>query len=199
MAETGETGGRRCGTFTIRVWAIFSWVAMFVKCVADLAPEAVEPMQKQDISVPQWIAYAAIALGIWLFEGVGAFQRSFSPMVVRRGQELSVDSPWYESLLGPFFSAGLFAATPKRLIKSWLLMFILIPVLAVTVPYMPYPWRSAVDMGVVLGLGWGTLVIAILGIRGLSTNKWPDRSPELPTLREAALLSKDSEANAPGA
>eukprot|EP00930_Biecheleria_cincta_P095980 TRINITY_DN87863_c0_g1_i1.p1 TRINITY_DN87863_c0_g1~~TRINITY_DN87863_c0_g1_i1.p1 ORF type:complete len:214 (-),score=20.73 TRINITY_DN87863_c0_g1_i1:36-620(-) len=184
MAEAVGSQPRQCCTAIVQVWAIFTWVIMFAKCIVDLTPGGFEPFQKQNLTSGQWAGYAAIALSIWLCEGIGAFQRSFSPMVVRRGYELNASSRCYEIVLAPFFSAGLFAATPTRLLKSWLLMAILIPGLALTVPHLPYPWRGAVDAGVVLGLGWGTAVIAILGLRGLVTGQWPDRSAELPSNRE---------------
>lgn len=193
MAEEAGSKPRQCSTVIVQVWAIFFWVLMFAKCIKDLAPGGIEPLQKRDLTSGQWAGYAAIALSIWLFEGIGAFQRSFSPMVVRRGQELNASSRCHEILLAPFFSAGLFAATPKRLIKSWLLMAILIPGLAVTVPHLPYPWRGAVDAGVVLGLGWGTAVILYLGLQGLVTGKTLERSAELPSDRECVMQADASE------
>ena len=128
-------------------------------------------------------AQAAIALSLWLVEGVRAFQMSFSPMLIRRARELKQDSPFWEKLLAPFFVAGLVSATPRRLVKSWLLILILIPGLALSVPHLPYPWREAVDAGVVLGLGWGTAAVAYFWLRGWFGPGWPTISADMPASR----------------
>lgn len=190
--------GPRC-VVALQVWAVGAWVLVFGDCIASLGTRALDPWRRRDITASQWVGYAAIALGLLVVEGFGAFQRSFSPMLVRRARELGPASPWYELLLAPLFVAGLFGARPARLFKSWLLMAVLIPGLALTVPRLPYPWREAVDAGVVLGLGWGTLVIIALFVRSLAYGHWPQVDPELPRQRAGLPEAKEGVPSEPSA
>lgn len=194
--------GRRLGcprcALAAQIWGIGAWVLLFVDCISTLAPRALDPFRKGGLSTGQWIAYAAIALSIWLCEGLGAFQRSFSPLLVRRARELVPSSSCLELVLSPGFVAGLFAARPVRLVKSWLLIAVLVPGLALTVPFMPYPWRESVDAGVVLGLGWGTAVILVHSARVILTGRWPEVSPDLPARRSAWPEAKEGTAASEG-
>eukprot|EP00928_Gymnodinium_smaydae_P092469 TRINITY_DN76356_c0_g1_i2.p1 TRINITY_DN76356_c0_g1~~TRINITY_DN76356_c0_g1_i2.p1 ORF type:complete len:243 (+),score=39.26 TRINITY_DN76356_c0_g1_i2:76-729(+) len=185
-SSSGLRSGGRC-VLIAQIWAVGMWVVLFGDCINNLFSNAIAPFQAgaKALSAAEWIGYFVIVLAIWLAEGVGAFQRSFSPMLIRRTCELGVASSCFEQVLGPFFVAGLFAATPKRLLKSWALMAVLVPGLALTVPYLSYPWRPAVDMGVVLGLGWGTASMVIFAIRAFAFGRWPQISPDMPASRAA--------------
>jgi len=183
----------RCCILVAQLWGVGFWVGLFVQSIASLAPRSLDPFRRQDLSSEQWVAYAAIALGLWLCEGLGAFQRSFSPQLVRRAKELGPFSPIHELLLSPFFVAGMFAARARRLVKSWALIAVLVPGLALTVPWLPYPWREMVDGGVVLGLGWGTAVIVVLYARALLTNRWPVIDPDMPRSRSQWPEAKPGE------
>lgn len=181
-------------TLIVQVWALGAWIYLFIDCIAMQIKNALEPAREGLVlTVGQWIGYVVIALSIFLVEGLGAFQRGFSPMLVRRTRELTAASRWYEIVLGPAFIAGLFAATPRRLFKSWLLMAILIPGLALTVPHMPQPWRASVDAGVALGLGWGTAVILVLASSAAFCGRWPEVDAEFPSSRHVSsdALPKD--------
>lgn len=184
MAEANPSKERGCCTSAVQAWALFFWVFFFAPVLANLAKLAITPLQKRNLTEAQWAAYAGIVLAMFSIVGLGVFQRSWSPMVVRRSGLLTASSPCHEIVLAPFFSAGLFAATPTRLVKAWLLMFVLIPGFAVTVPHLSYPWRESVDAGVVVALGWGTLVVVVLGTRALLTGRWPDIDPDLPASRD---------------
>mmetsp|Transcript_35620 Transcript_35620/g.96617 ORF Transcript_35620/g.96617 Transcript_35620/m.96617 type:complete len:206 (-) Transcript_35620:100-717(-) len=174
---------RPCCVAAAQIWGVGFWAVLFAECVVSLAPRAIDPFRKGGVSGGQWLAYVVIALGIWICEGLGALGRSFSPLLVRRARELGPSSSLCELLLSPGFVAGLFAARPARLAKSWLLIAVLVPGLAATVPFMPYPWRSMVDAGVVLGLGWGTAVIVVHSMRVILKGRWPEVSPDLPAGR----------------
>jgi len=184
MAEASPSEQQGCCTAAVQAYAIFFWVFFFVPVLGNLSKLAITPLQNRNLTEAQWAAYACIVLAMFSIVGLGVFQRSWSPMVVRRSGLLTAASPCHEIVLAPFFSAGLFAATPTRLVKAWGLMFVLIPGFAVTVPYLSYPWRESVDAGVVVALGWGTLVVVVLGIRALVTGRWPDIDPELPASRD---------------
>lgn len=163
-----------------RVWGLGFWVVMFGKCVVDLGPPGFSPLINQDLTTGQWVAYVLTVIAMFFIEGYGAFQRSFSPMLVRRARELDESSPTYELLLAPGYVAGLFAANTKRLILSWALIIVLIPGLALSVPYLSYPWREMIDAGVSVGLSWGTLCILVPSYIAAVYGRWPERKPDLP-------------------
>mmetsp|Transcript_91569 Transcript_91569/g.236383 ORF Transcript_91569/g.236383 Transcript_91569/m.236383 type:complete len:206 (-) Transcript_91569:3-620(-) len=184
---------RACCAALAQAWGLIFWVAIFVHSAADLAPRSLDPLRHRDLTVAQWVGYVLITVGLVVFEGIGAFQRSFSPLLVRRARELQFDTRCHELVLAPFFVAGLFAASPRRLIKSWLLIFLLVPGLALTVPHLPYPWREAIDAGVVLGLSWGTVAIVAFWGRAVVTGAWPEINPDFPTGRQISCVHRDGE------
>ena len=53
---------------------------------------------------------------------------------------------------------GLLDATRRRLLVSWILLVMIVGLVTV-VRLMPYPYRSIIDGGVVVGLSWGILSI----------------------------------------
>jgi Na+-transporting NADH:ubiquinone oxidoreductase subunit NqrD len=61
---------------------------------------------------------------------------------------------------------GLFGATKKRMMVSW---GVTIGVFGIVkaVKKLPYPWRSIVDAGVVVGLTYGALSICVQTVRAL--------------------------------
>ena len=149
-----------------------------------------EPFHDQNLTNWQWLGFAGIGIGLLLLEGIRAFQMSFAPLLIRRSCELQGTSPCWQLILAPFFVAGLISATPKRLCKSWLLVAILIPGLALSVPHLPYPWRQAVDFGVVLGLGWGTASVLFFWLRGLVWGRWPEVNPDMPSKPASARIQE---------
>jgi hypothetical protein len=139
-------------------WGVLGVVAIIGNAIKRLLPIALQPFKEGGLSPLQWSIYGLWSIYMGYAEGDQAFQQKFSPLVVRRAQGL-VDRPsilnW---LLGGFFSMGLFGATKKRMIISWSVtagVFALVKL----VKLLPYPWRSIVDGGVVIGLSYGTLSI----------------------------------------
>ncbi|CAJ1396293.1 unnamed protein product [Effrenium voratum] len=166
--------GRPKAAIAAQIWGIGCWVYIFLDCIVVELGRSMEPFQRMDLTAGQWVGYASICVFLLVVEGIRAFQLSFAPLLVKRSRELQGDSPCWELLLAPFFVAGLVSATPKRLCKSWLLIALLIPGLALSVPHLPYPWRQAVDAGVVLGLGWGTSAVLGFWLRGALYDRWPE-------------------------
>ena len=106
-------------------------------------------------------------------EGYSAFQKKFSPLVVKRAMGLSSrPSPLNILLAGPF-SMGLFAATKKRVLVSWCISAGVFGVVKV-VKILPYPYRSIIDAGVVVGLSYGLVSILIIGGKAILTGREPD-------------------------
>lgn len=133
-------------------------------------------------------------------EGFKGFQKKFSPLVVKRALTLDATAdpagdgggqqqqrrrrragPLRLLLAGPY-SMGLFHATKKRKTLSWGLTAGVMCLVQV-VKRLPYPWRSIVDAGVVVGLSYGSLSICVIWARALM-GRPPSIDPALPGEKE---------------
>lgn len=138
----------------------------------------------------QWAMYGGFSVLMAYAEGFKGFQKKFSPLVVKRA--LTLDAPADSTgggggrrragplrilLAGPY-SMGLFHATKKRKTVSWGLTTGVL-CLVQLVKRLPYPWRSIVDAGVVVGLSYGTLSICAIWARALM-GRAPAIDPALP-------------------
>ena len=81
-------------------------------------------------------------------------------------------------VLAPFFCTGLFHATRRRVIATWILYGGLV-LLIVAVRMLAQPWRGMIDAGVVVGLSWGVVAVFVIYLRALAGHP-PAVSPELP-------------------
>ncbi len=117
-----------------------------------------------------WFAYV---------EGYKGFQLKFSPLVVARSQTLTKKSPIHHTLLAPFSAMGLFHATKKRKIVSWSVS-IGVALIVAAVKRLPYPWRNIVDAGVIVGLTWGSVSIAVEWIKAVVMGIDIKMDPALP-------------------
>ena len=99
-------------------------------------------------------------------EGYKGFQLKFSPMVVERAFSLSSNPSILNYILAGPYSMGLFNAPKKRIIIGWSLT-VGIFALVKLVKLLPYPFRSIVDAGVVVGLSYGLLSICFLTVKKL--------------------------------
>ena len=160
-------------------WGVCGFLSILASAVRRLAPIAMQPFARLDLTIFQWLMYAGTVLGFAYVEGYGAFQKKFSPLVVRRAMTLTRGGTAIgHRIFAPFYSMGLFHASKKRRIISWtisLTVFMLVGL----VKRLPYPWRSIVDAGVCTGLCWGGASILVYYARALS-GITPSKDPELP-------------------
>lgn len=176
-ADTAEAPSRG-GIAT--AWGVLGFLSILASAIRRLLPHALQPLSQKDLSVLQVAMYAASVLTFAYVEGYGAFQKKFSPMVVRRALTLGrAGTPLHHKLLAPFYSMGLFHATKKRKTVSWSVS-ISVALLVGIVKRLPYPWRSIVDAGVCVGLLWGGASIAAFYTQALASGSHPQVSAELP-------------------
>jgi len=83
--------------------------------------------------------------------------------------------------LAPLFCMGFFHATRKRKIVAWVLTLTMVT-LVVLVRQIPQPWRGLIDVGVVLGLGYGMAFMVYYAAQAVFTRTF-DRDPEVPPTR----------------
>jgi hypothetical protein len=148
------------------LWGVIQVVSILANALKRLYPIAAQPFIQQDMEPYQWALYVVWSIYMAYAEGYKAFQLKFSPMVVQRAFAIYEQPNVLNCILAGPYSMGLFGASRKRMIVSWCItagVFSLVKV----VKMLPYPYRSIVDAGVVVGLSWGTLSIIIYAIKAL--------------------------------
>jgi len=130
-----------------------------------------------------WTAAHWIFAAVWVVfmgysEGYRGFQQRFAPRVVVRAMALARKPTLIRGLLAPLFCIGFFGARRRRVITAWVITALIV-VIVLGVKQAPQPWRGIVDLGVVIGLGWGLTAVGVFAIRALAGSP-PDVSPELP-------------------
>ncbi|CAM9460000.1 unnamed protein product [Chrysoparadoxa australica] len=172
MAKGGATAdgagekGRKIGLAS--AWGVLSVLAILANAIRRLAPIAAQPLSagSNALTTLQWVSYVGFVAIMVYAEGYKAFQRKFSPMVVKRALTLDESPGVLKVLLAGPYSMGLFHATKKRKIVSWSLTFTVV-ILIACIKKLPYPWRSVVDAGAVAGLSWGAVSILIIWLRAM--------------------------------
>ena len=178
--ESHSSGG--FGNTLASLWAAGGVVMVLAKSIKRILPIALEPFGSgASLSSFQLVSYIAMCLWFAYVEGYKGFQLKFSPLVVARAQTLKPfnGSPIHHTLFAPFYAMGLFHATKKRKIVSWSVT-IGVAVIVAAVKRLPYPWRNIVDAGVIVGLSWGSLSIAIGWIQSAILGKETNSDPSLP-------------------
>ncbi|MEM9691949.1 MAG: hypothetical protein AAGA56_05360 [Myxococcota bacterium] len=171
----------------IASWGVFCVVALLGQALYRLTPLAIEPVEKGMLSRAQWAVFIGWAIFNAYAEGYRGFQKAFVPRVVARAFHLARHpKPLHVILAGPFCMA-MFHAKKKNLILAWGVFFVVVA-LVILVRSLSQPWRGIVDVGVVVGLGWGTLSLLIQFATALATGEVPetDSLPEADPASSAA-------------
>ena len=158
-------------------WGLAGVAVLLGSAIYRLTPTAVGAF-----SFPfHW--YHAVTLALVVFfmayaEGYLAFQQGFSPRVAARARYLKNHGRLSHVIFAPLFCMGFFHATRRRQIMSISVTAGII-VLVLLVRLLDQPWRGIVDAGVVVGLAWGLISLAVFGIQALTSATFP-YSPEVP-------------------
>lgn len=159
------------------LWAVIGVFGLLGSAVYRLGVRALEAFE-MGFSTVHWIVLVPVVLVMAYSEGYKGFQKKFSPRTAARIHHLAARPNLLHSLLGPVFAMGFFHANRRTKIVAFSLTFGII-CLVLLVRLLPQPWRGIVDAGVVVGLAWGMLSLAIFVVRALLREN-PDGSPELP-------------------
>lgn len=162
------------------LWGVVQVVSILGNAIKRLVPVVLQPFQQNNLTPAHWGMYAVFCAIMAYSEGYKAFHLKFSPQVVSRSFDLVNNPSILNYLLAGPYSMGMFNAPRKRMIVSWGItigVFALVKV----VKFLPYPYRSIVDAGAVVGLGLGTLSIVYLTIKALFGGK-----VEVPEEKKAA-------------
>ena len=157
-------------------WGVVQVLSILANAVKRLLPIALQPFKQNDLNIYHWSAYLLWSIYMAYAEGYQAFQLKFSPLVVKRAYGLIENQSLLNLILAGPWSMGLFGATKKRMIVSWGISVGVFGLIAI-VKKLPYPYRSIVDAGVVVGLSWGMTSIIYQFIKTIWTGKPPDVDP----------------------
>lgn len=125
-----------------------------------------------------WIILLASIVFMAYSEGYKGFQKSYSPRLAARILYLRDNPSLIYTVLSPLFGMGLFHTTRRRLIGTYVLLFMIV-VFIIVAHQLPQPWRGILDLGVVVGLTWGLVSILVYSWLALTREEFP-HSPELP-------------------
>jgi hypothetical protein len=159
------------------VWGLAGILLLLGSAIWRLTPMALDAFS-HPFAWHHWASLIVIVLGMAYAEGYRGFHKAFSPRVAARARYLRDHPRLSHVLLAPFFCMGYFHATRRRMITSISLTTGII-ILVVLVRFVPQPWRGIIDAGVVVGLAWGVMTVAVYGLAALRHEGFP-YSPEVP-------------------
>ena len=139
----------------IATWGVVGVALLLTQAVVRLGFVAADPFVTGRGLTPFETAVCAAWVLVSLYsEGYRGFQKAFVPRTVARAFHLARRPTPLLVALAPAFCMGLIHARRKRLVTSWSIVSMIV-LAVVLVRRLPVPWRSIVDLGVVLGLLWG--------------------------------------------
>ena len=151
---------------TVAVWGVLGVGLLLLQAVVRLTPIALEPLLHGSLTTGQAAVYAAwVATSVYA-EGYRGFQKAFVPRTVARAFHLARTGRPLFVVLAPLYCMGLIHATRRRRLTSWSIVLTIVVAVGL-VRRLPPPWRGVVDGGVVAGLGYGTLALALAFRRAL--------------------------------
>ncbi len=158
-------------------WGFAGVMLLIGSAVYRLTPLAIESFS-HPWAWYHWVAFVLVMVFMAYAEGYRAFQQGFSPRVAARVRYLRDHPNIGHSILAPFFCMAYFHAPRRRRIASVSVTAGII-VLVVLVRYMAQPWRGIIDGGVVVGLSWGLISLAVFSYQAMTRPTF-SYSPEVP-------------------
>ncbi len=159
------------------IWGLTGVFLLLGSAVYRLTPRAMEALAF-DLHWDHWLFLAFVLFFMAYAEGYRAFQKGFSPRVAARARYLRTHRNALHAVLAPLFCMGYFHAPKRRRITS-ISVTVGIIVLIILVRFLAQPWRGIVDAGVVVGLAWGMISLALFSMQAFTREKF-GYSPEVP-------------------
>lgn len=140
-------------------WGLIGFSALLGEAFYKVTPYVIELFQKP-LSALHWAALIGWVAFMAYSEGYRGFQKHYSPRFAARLRWLRENANLKQALLAPLFCMCFFGTTRKRKIVAYCLTSG-IALLVVLIKLLPQPWRGIIDVGVIVGLGWGLLSIYV--------------------------------------
>lgn len=175
MIETQEKTYTFLGWFGA-LWGVLGFSYILFNALSRLGVYAIDTFN-YSLSWYQWLILIGWAVFMAISEGYRGFQKAFSPRFAARVRWLRANPKPLYVLLAPIFSMGFIGSTKKRKIVVWCLT-IGILILIQVIRLLSQPWRGIIDIGVVIGLGWGFASVLWFVAKALTQEQY-DVDPEL--------------------
>lgn len=161
---TPSTWGRFAAT-----WGLLGFSCLLGEAFYKVTPYVLELFQSP-LSLFHWIALVGWVAFMAYSEGYRGFQQHYSPRFAARLRWLRDHANAKQALLAPLFCMCFFGTTRKRKIVAYCLTSGIV-LLVVAIKFLAQPWRGIVDVGVIVGLGWGLLSIYVYAWQALALNR----------------------------
>ncbi|MEJ7731706.1 MAG: hypothetical protein WKG00_21155 [Polyangiaceae bacterium] len=148
----------------VAAWGILGVLFLLGNALHKVVPFALEPLRKGTLTPLQLLLYVACVIFNAWAEGYRGFQRGFAPRVVARAFHLARHPRPLHVLLAPAYCMSYFHASRRGMIVAWSVTSI-IALVVIGVRHVPQPWRGIIDAGVVVGLVWGAVAVAVFFVR----------------------------------
>jgi hypothetical protein len=146
---------QRAPSRLVATWGVIGVALLLSQAVVRLTLVAIDPFVHGTGLTPIESAVCLAWVAISLYsEGYRGFQKAFVPRTVARAFHLARNPRPLLVAFAPAFCMGLLHARRRRLITSWTIVIMII-LAVIFVRRLPPPWRSIVDIGVVVGLLYG--------------------------------------------
>lgn len=153
------------------IWGVAGAVTLLSFAISRMAGHALEAFSGHyELGIWHYLVG-----GIWLFfmaysEGYKGFQKGYSPRVASRALYLRDKCTWLRLILAPLFCLGFIHSTKRRKITIFVLL-IVISLIVMLFHKIPQPWRGVLDLGVVVGLGWGLIATLVFLVKFWTAEK----------------------------
>lgn len=153
----------------IALWGLLGFTLLIGEALYKVIPIAIDLFSKP-LSSFHWAALIIWSLFMAYSEGYRGFQKHYSPRFAARALWLKDHPDAIHPFLAPLFCMCFFGTTRKRKIVAYCLtggIFLLV----VMIRMLSQPWRGIIDVGVIIGLGWGLLSVYWFSWLALSKNQ----------------------------
>lgn len=168
------------------IWGLSGVLWLLIGATLRLAGHVVESIEFEWLWY-HWLIMAGNLSFMLYTEAYKGFQLRFSPRLAIRLRHLYQHPRLKHVLLAPLFVMGLVHATRRRLIASSILI-VSIVIFIFIIRTFSQPLRGAVDVGVVVGLSYGTATVLYF----VSRLAWGPRLEFDPEFPESAHTPESS-------
>lgn len=174
---TNATTGTTTASDLARNGIAAAWGAAGVAGICVFAVWRLTPIATEALSMPltalQWLVLVANTGFMAWSEGYRGFQQKFAPRAAARAlYVLRTPMSLGTRLLAPLFCFGYFHATRRARLVAWIGTFGILS-LVVIIQQLDQPWRGIIDAGVVIGLSWGVVSLAINYYKAFRSGEYP--------------------------